>query len=115
VNVGGEEYDLLNQLSDDRPANNPERQLLSGELSAHILCALQGLTPRERMVFELKHFQGLRLRTVGQILNSSEASVKTSLFRATQKLRVQLDGFTRGKKFSMQQRSHTRGVNQAAI
>ena len=58
VNVEGEEYDLLNQLSDDRPANNPEKRLLSRELSVHILCALQRLTPRERMVFELKRFQG---------------------------------------------------------
>jgi RNA polymerase sigma-70 factor (ECF subfamily) len=114
VNADGEEYDLLNQFADDRPTNNPERQLLSRELSAHILCALGRLTPRERMVFELKHFQGLRLRTVGQILNTSEASVKNSLFRATQKLRFQLDGLTRGKKFSMQQRCDTRCVNQAA-
>jgi RNA polymerase sigma-70 factor, ECF subfamily len=115
VNADGEEYDLLNQFADDSPTNNPERQLLSRELSAHILCALGRLTPRERMVFELKHFQGLRLRTVGQILNTSEASVKNSLFRATQKLRFQLDGLTRGKKSSMQQRCDTRGVNQAAI
>jgi RNA polymerase sigma-70 factor (ECF subfamily) len=98
VNLEGEEYDLLNQLSDDRPANNPERQLLSRELSAHILCALRRLTPRERMVFEWKHFQGLRLRTVGQILKTSEASVKTSFFLAAQKLRFQLDGLTRGNK-----------------
>jgi RNA polymerase sigma-70 factor (ECF subfamily) len=115
VNIEGEEYDSLNQLSDDRPANNPERRLWSRELSVHILCALRGLTPRERMVFELRHFQGLRLRTVGQILNTSEALVKTSLFRATQKLRFELDGLTRGKKSSMQQRCDTRGVNQAAI
>ena len=49
----------LNQLSDDRPGNNPERQLLDQELSAQILRALQRLTPRERMVFDLRHFQGL--------------------------------------------------------
>src|SRR5579872_2433970 len=110
VNANCEEYDL--QFADDRPTNNPERQLLSRELSAHILCALGRLTPRERMVFELKHFQGLRLCTVGQIFNTSEASVKNSLFRATQKLRFQLDGLTRGKKSSMQQRCDTRGVNQ---
>jgi RNA polymerase sigma factor (sigma-70 family) len=115
VNVEGEEYDLLNQLSDDRSANNPERRLLNRELSAHILCAFQRLTPRERMVFESKHLQGLRLRTVGQILNTSEASVKTSLFRAAQKLRFQLDGLTTGKKSSMKQRCDTRGVNQSAI
>ena len=94
VNVGGKEYDLLNRVPDDRPASNPEQQLFQRELSAHILCALGRLTPRERMVFELKHFQGLRLRTVGQILNTSEASVKTSLFRATQKLRSQLAVYT---------------------
>ena len=30
------------------------------------------LTPRERMVFDLKHFQGLKLRSVSEILNTSE-------------------------------------------
>jgi RNA polymerase sigma-70 factor (ECF subfamily) len=107
VNVEGEEYDLLNQVSHDRPANNPEQQLLRRELGAHISYALQRLTPRERMVFELKHFQGLKLRTLGEILNSSEGSIKTSLFRATQKLRFQLAGFTNGKKSSMKQRCDT--------
>jgi RNA polymerase sigma-70 factor (ECF subfamily) len=96
VNAEGEEYDLLNQLSDDRPAHNPEQEMLRRELSAHISCALQQLTPRERMVFELKHFEGLKLRTVSEILHTSEGSIKTSLFRATQKLRFQLAGFTRG-------------------
>jgi RNA polymerase sigma-70 factor (ECF subfamily) len=97
VNVEGEEYDLLNQVSDDRPANNPEQQLFRRELRAHILCALQRLTPRERMVFELKHFQGLKLRTVGEILNTSEGSIKNSLFRATQKLRFQSAVYTKGR------------------
>jgi RNA polymerase sigma-70 factor, ECF subfamily len=87
VNAEGEEYDLLNQLSDhspaNNPANNPEQHLLSRELSVRILCALQGLTPRERMTFEFKHFQGLKLRTVSEVLNSSEGSIKTILFRAT--------------------------------
>jgi RNA polymerase sigma-70 factor (ECF subfamily) len=94
-NVEGDEYDLLNQVPDGRPANNPEQQLFSQEMRAHILCALQRLTPRERMVFELKYFQGLKLRTVGEILNTSEASIKNSLFRATKKLRFQLAVLTK--------------------
>ena len=49
--------------------------------------ALDALTPRERMVFELKHYQGLKLRTVGEILNTTEETAKNTLFRATQKLR----------------------------
>jgi RNA polymerase sigma-70 factor (ECF subfamily) len=48
---------------------------------------LQGLTPRERMVFELKHYQGLKLRTIGEMLNTTEETAKNTLFRATQKLR----------------------------
>jgi len=93
VNEGREGYDLLNQISDDRPAHNPEQQVLRRELSEQLSCALRTLTPRERMVFELKHFEGLKLRTVSEILHSSEGSVKTTLFRATQKLRSQLAGF----------------------
>jgi RNA polymerase sigma-70 factor (ECF subfamily) len=106
-NVEGEEYSLLNQFHDDRAANNPEQQLLGRELGTHISSALQTLTPRERMVFELKHFEGLRLRTVGQILNTSEASIKTSLFRATQKLRFQLAGLTTTTRRSIMQRCNT--------
>src|SRR5271163_2131523 len=64
VNADGEEVDLLNQLLDDRTAHNPEQQLLRRELSARIVCALDSLTPRERTVFDLKHFQGMKLRAV---------------------------------------------------
>jgi len=48
------------------------------------------LTPRERMVFELKHYHGLKLRTVGEMLNTTEETAKNTLFRATQKLRSAL-------------------------
>jgi RNA polymerase sigma-70 factor, ECF subfamily len=93
----------LNQLSDDRPGNNPERQLLDQELRAQILRAMQRLTPRERMVFDLRHFQGLKLRTVSEILNASEASVKTTFFRATRKLRFRLDKYTKSHRSSANQ------------
>jgi RNA polymerase sigma-70 factor, ECF subfamily len=89
-NDEGGEYNLVNQVPDDRAANNPEQQLFSRELRALISFALQQLTPRERMVFELRHFQGLRIGAVGEILNTSEASIKNSLFRATNKMRLQL-------------------------
>ena len=88
---------LINQVSDGRPFNNPEQQLLRRELGAQISRALRRLTPRERMVFELKHFQGMKLRTVSEILNCSEPAIKTSLFRATKKLRSHLTMYTNGK------------------
>jgi RNA polymerase sigma-70 factor, ECF subfamily len=83
----GEEYDVLSQVPDGRAAANPERDLMRRELGGRINRALDKLTPRERMVFELKHYQGLKLRTVGEILNTTEETAKNALFRATQKLR----------------------------
>jgi len=90
INIYGEEHDLLNQVSDDSPANNPERELLRRELRAHISCALHRLTPRERMVCELKHLHGMKLRAVSKLLNTSYESTKNALFRAKRKLRRQL-------------------------
>jgi RNA polymerase sigma-70 factor (ECF subfamily) len=103
--------DLLNEVSDDRPGNNPERQLLDHELNSQILRALKRLTPRERMVFDLKHFHGLKLRSVGEILNTSESSVKTTFFRATRKLRFHLSRYTERKGSSMKQFCD-KGANQ---
>ena len=87
VDSSGEEYNLLEQVPDGRAAANPERDLMRRELGGRINRALDRLTPRERMVFELKHYQGLKLRTVGEILHTTEETAKNTLFRATQKLR----------------------------
>ena len=86
----GEEFDLLSQFADDRPGADPERDLMRRELGGRIARAMTKLTPRERMVFELKHFQGLKLRTIGEMLNTTEETAKNTLFRATQKMRGSL-------------------------
>ena len=83
----GETYDLLAQVPDGRAGANPERELMRREMGTRIGAALDKLTPRERMVFELKHYHGLKLRTVGEALNTTEETAKNTLFRATQKLR----------------------------
>jgi RNA polymerase sigma-70 factor (ECF subfamily) len=87
VDSQGESYDLLEQVPDGRAASNPEHDLISRELGKKIGAALAQLSPRERMVFELKHYHGLKLRTVGEILQTTEDTAKNTLFRATQKLR----------------------------
>src|SRR3954468_7398837 len=86
----GEEYSLIEQVADGRSGANPERDLMRRELGRKIGAALNKLTPRERMVFELKHYHGLKLRTVGEMLNTTEETAKNTLFRATQKLRATL-------------------------
>jgi len=62
------------------------------EIGRRISTALDRLTPRERMVFEMKHYQGLKLRAIGEVLGTTEETVKNSLFRATRKMRTQLEG-----------------------
>ncbi len=87
TDADGEVYDVLAQVADERSGADPERDLMRRELGGKIAKALEKLTARERMVFELKHYQGLKLRTVGEMLNTTEETAKNTLFRATQKLR----------------------------
>ena len=90
ISSEGEEVDLLEQLPDKRAGASPEQDLMSRELGKRIAQALSKLSPRERMVFEMKHYQGLKLRTIGEALNTTEETAKNTLFRATQKLRSAL-------------------------
>jgi RNA polymerase sigma-70 factor (ECF subfamily) len=84
--------DFFDRQQDQQPGSDPERRMRGLEISRRISTALDHLTPRERMVFEMKHYQGLKLRDIGEALGTTEETVKNSLFRATRKLRVQLEG-----------------------
>ena len=90
LDSGGEEMDLLANISDDRAMANPARELERKVMNEAIQDALGKLTPRERVVFELKHYQGLKLRTIGEMLSTTEETAKNTLFRATRKLRASL-------------------------
>jgi RNA polymerase sigma-70 factor (ECF subfamily) len=82
--------DLMANVPDTRAMANPGRELDRKVMSERISDALSQLTPRERTVFELKHYQGLKLRTIGDMLNTTEETAKNTLFRATRKLRTNL-------------------------
>ena len=84
--------DFFERVAEDRLQGNPERRLMGKEIGWRIHGALQTLLPRERMVFEMKHYQGLKLKTIGEMLGTTEETVKNSLFRATRKLRNRLEG-----------------------
>jgi RNA polymerase sigma-70 factor (ECF subfamily) len=80
------------QQSTGSAQSDPEHHLLGIEIGSKIESALEALSPRERMVFEMKHYQGMKLRAIGEALGTTEDTVKNSLFRATRKLRTQLAG-----------------------
>lgn len=85
--------DRAAQTEEKGPASDPERQTLNSELGSRIAAALQQLTPRERTVFELRHYEGLRLRAIGEVIGTTEEAAKNCLFRATQKMRASLEAF----------------------
>jgi len=82
--------DFFDRQAEQSASANPEKKLLGQELGRHIQEAMKRLSPRERLVFEMKHFEGLRLRAIGDVLGTSEETAKNSLFRATRKLRESL-------------------------
>ena len=90
IDSRGDEMDLMANISDTRSMANPARELDRKSMGESINQALDKLTPRERTVFELKHYQGLKLRTIGEMLSTTEETAKNTLFRATRKLRAHL-------------------------
>jgi RNA polymerase sigma-70 factor, ECF subfamily len=93
VETGDGLVDRVSQVEEEAPHANPERQMWNRELAGKIDGALAGLTPRERTVFELRHYEGLRLRAIGDIIGTTEEAAKNCLFRATQKMRSSLESF----------------------
>ena len=85
--------DRMDAFEEGSAHADPERSMQNRQLSQRIESALVELTPRERMVFELRHYQGLRLRAIGEMLGTSEEAAKNCLFRATQKMRAVLGDF----------------------
>jgi len=90
ISPEGEEEAVVVRMPDRSAASNPERSVISREVRQSIIRALRRLSPRERVVFELKHYHGMRLRTVAGILRTTDGTIKNTLFRATHKLRIEL-------------------------
>lgn len=85
--------DRMDLVAEERADGDPQRRLYSSQLESKISQVLTTLTPRERLVFEMRHFQGMRLRSIGDSLGTTEEAAKNCLFRATQKMRTALGDY----------------------
>jgi RNA polymerase sigma-70 factor (ECF subfamily) len=90
IDTAGGDLDRFQFLPEQRADVDPQRQLMSAEVNTRIQEVLDRLTPRERVVFEMRHFEGMRLRAIGEALGVTEEAAKNCLFRATQKMRAAL-------------------------
>ncbi len=70
--------------------HTPESSAFAGEIGRQISQSLEKLTPKLRMVFILKHYEGYKLREIAEMMNCKEGTVKKYLFEAVAKLRSDL-------------------------
>lgn len=68
----------------------PEQRVQAGEIEKRLLDALSKLSPRQRSVFTLRHYEDRSLAEIGEILELDVGTVKAHLFRALEKLRGEL-------------------------
>jgi RNA polymerase sigma-70 factor (ECF subfamily) len=92
--------DAIDQLADERPEHDPERALARREIARRLRAALAELAPRERLVFALRHHEGLSLREIAEILETSEETARNCLYRAHRSLRARLGDLREGSRAS---------------
>jgi RNA polymerase sigma-70 factor (ECF subfamily) len=60
------------------------------EVNHAVTKALNQLSIKQKTVFVMKHYEGLKIREISAIMNISDGTVKRYLFRAIEKLRPML-------------------------
>jgi RNA polymerase sigma-70 factor (ECF subfamily) len=81
------EYKMLN-TPEDSPG--PEERAYAGELGDVLEAEIQRLPPGQRMVFVMRHHQGLKLGEIAEALGLAEGTVKRQLHAAVHRLRQAL-------------------------
>ncbi len=88
---GEDEESEIPRHVDPGDGTSPERQLLSSEIRRRIGEALVALSPRQRAVFVMKHYEEKSIAEIGQATGLDEGTIKSHLFRAARKLRERLE------------------------
>ena len=83
----GDPHPLHVIASEDPP---PDQHSIDEEISFHVRNAIDLLSPQQKLVFTLKHYQGMKLREIAEAMHCSEGTVKKHLFTATQRMRERL-------------------------
>ena len=73
---------------DTRPG--PERELMAAELRSAIARAEEKLSPKQKMIFRLRHYDNRTPEEIAVLLALRPATVRVHLFRAVHKIRQEL-------------------------
>ncbi len=73
-------------------SESPERKASQAELSRHVHAVLQALRADDRVMIMLRHFSSCSYGEIGQILGIGEATVKSRLYEARQRMKPLFQG-----------------------
>lgn len=93
LNGEGDDQEGDAQVKEATSEATTERHVNRSELVDRVRGALDRLSPRQRMVFVLKHYEGYKLREIAEMMTLAEGSVKKYLFEATARLRTELEDY----------------------
>ena len=83
-----DEQAILSMAASTAPES--EARYFAGEIGTRLNVALMKLSPRQRSVFTLRHFEDMSLEEIGNLLGLDVGTVKAHMFRAVTKLRAEL-------------------------
>ncbi len=67
-----------------------DRQAERTDMAIHIAQAIDRLSPKQRIVFTLKYYDGYKIREISEMLGLADGTVKRYLFAATRTIRSSL-------------------------
>lgn len=86
------DIDLFHHLSDAGPT--PDVITENKESLSIVMATLDKLPDHQKQIIHLRDIEGYTYREIGEITGYSEEQVKVNLFRARQKLKIELKNFT---------------------
>jgi len=95
LSSGGAGDDETSWELEDPSGRKPALQALDSELASQIETALHGLSDDHRMVFVLREFEQLDLKSIAEVMGCTEGTVKSRLHRAKAAMKEKLKGYLR--------------------
>src|SRR3954463_15406468 len=81
----------LKMVNTAEESPGPEDQAYGGQLGEVLASEIARLPPGQRLVFTMRHHEGLKLSEIASALNLAEGTVKRQLHAAVHRLRAALD------------------------
>lgn len=89
-NYQPEDYESSNSQELIYDGISPEEETTGNDVSDIVNAAVETLSPKQKITFVLKHYEGYKIREISEMLGCKEGTVKKYLFDAVKNLRKKL-------------------------